>query len=422
MILLIRILLDLTTNIFNFLFLKQIIDKGLKFPFELADYSLLFFYICFSIPEHVPYKLFVFGICDFIYIFIKVHKQISVAIKSFFIFESLETICFNALLLFHTFIFNDYNLYAGNYTYAYCKDKICISAVFIVYSLYLNAKKSFELNKKLSIVFSLLISIVYVLISYLTLYVAKNVKTNPQIFCLNISILFIVIILCIILYDRFIQLTKEKINLTNQATRVEILKEYSSQVESSLKEVHSIRHDMKNNLIIIHKYAQENRTDKISTLVDDVLEKLNNSNIIDTGIPIVSAILNTKSAEAQSHNINFEYTATIPFLSISDSDIVIILGNLLDNAITAAAKCEDGYIKIFLEQQNDLLLLKCENNYSGEIKKKGELFISSKENDGLKHGIGIENVKKAILKLGGTSFFSYDNKVFTVDVTLPNYL
>ncbi|MBO6155614.1 MAG: GHKL domain-containing protein [Lachnospiraceae bacterium] len=214
----------------------------------------------------------------------------------------------------------------------------------------------------------------------------------------------------------------EKMELTTELARINIIKEYSSQVESSLKEAHSIRHDMKNNLLIIHKYAQENRTDKISALANDILGQLNSSSIIDTGIPIISAILNTKSAEAKLYNITFSCNTVIPFLSISDNDIIIILGNLLDNAITAAAKCEDGYIKIFLEQQNDLLLLKCENNYSGEIKKKGELFISSKENDGLKHGIGIENVKKAILRLGGTSFFSYDNEVFTVDVTLPNYL
>lgn len=418
----IRILLDFFSNFYIFLFLKSYINKKLFSSFNKADCFFLIFCLFISVPEKVPYRLLFFAIADFIYIVLSKKNNVATIIKEYIHIQLVLFLFSNIIFLMHSIIFTDFLQFIENDTYLYFKQHICNVLVFTVYQSYLNYKASASSSKVISILFSVIVHITIFSLSYLIIDISQNIYNPTSLLTITVSILFLTISIILSLYHRFIELTNKKIETDEQLARALLLKDYSYQIESSLKEVHSIRHDIKNNLLIIRKYAQENRTDKISALANDILGQLNSSSIIDTGIPIISAILNTKSAEAKLYNITFSCNTVIPFLSISDNDIIIILGNLLDNAITAAAKCEDGYIKIFLEQQNDLLLLKCENNYSGEIKKKGELFISSKENDGLKHGIGIENVKKAILRLGGTSFFSYDNEVFTVDVKLPNYL
>lgn len=418
----IRIILDFEANIFLFLLIKSFIQNDQ--PFSINKFDIIFFIYCIiiSIPVEIPFLSVIGFIADFIYILLCLNYNVKKSMISFIKIEAISLVLLNIFFMLHSIAFTDYSTIISNTNYLHYKQMVCQALVYISYQLFLNTKLFSKYNRYLSYLFNIVITAIIIITSYIILSLSQ-VNTSSEIMLpLLVSSFFLFISIFLVLYRYFINTIMEKMELTTELARINIIKEYSSQVESSLKEAHSIRHDMKNNLLIIHKYAQENRTDKISALANDILGQLNSSSIIDTGIPIISAILNTKSAEAKLYNITFSCNTVIPFLSISDNDIIIILGNLLDNAITAAAKCEDGYIKIFLEQQNDLLLLKCENNYSGEIKKKGELFISSKENDGLKHGIGIENVKKAILRLGGTSFFSYDNEVFTVDVTLPNYL
>ncbi|MBE5896864.1 MAG: GHKL domain-containing protein [Lachnospiraceae bacterium] len=418
----IRILLDFISNIYIFLFLKSYINKKLFSSFNKADCFFLIFCIFISVPEKVPYRLLFFAIADFIYIVLSKKNNVATIIKEYIHIQLVLFLFSNIIFLMHSIIFTDFLQFIENDTYLYFKQHICNVLLFTVYQSYLNYKASASSSKVISILFSVIVHITIFSLSYLIIDISQNIYNPTSLLTITVSILFLIISIILSLYHRFIELTNKKIETDEQLARALLLKDYSYQIESSLKEVHSIRHDIKNNLLIIRKYAQENRTDKISALANDILGRLNSSSIIDTGIPIISAILNTKSAEAQSHNINFEYTATISFLSIADTDIIIILGNVLDNAITAARKCKNRYIMISLDQQNDLLLLRCINNYTGEIKKKGELFISSKKNDGLIHGIGIENVRKTVLKLGGTSDFRHKDGVFTVEIILPNYL
>ena len=69
-------------------------------------------------------------------------------------------------------------------------------------------------------------------------------------------------------------------------------------------------------------------------------------------------------------------------MPIAESEICVVLGNLLDNAIEAASKTEEntGWVKITIGQQNEMTFLKIENNYQEEpVTKNGE-YVTTKEN------------------------------------------
>lgn len=417
----IRILLDFISNFYIFLFLKSYINKKLFSSFNKADCFFLIFCLFISVPEKVPYRLLFFAIADFIYIVLSKKNNLATIIKEYIHIQLVLFLFSNIIFLMHSIIFTDFLQFIENDTYLYFKQHICNVLVFTVYQSYLNYKASASSSKVISILFSVIVHITIFSLSYLIIDISQNIYNPTSLLTITVSILFLIISIILSLYHRFIELTNKKIETDEQLARALLLKDYSYQIESSLKEVHSIRHDIKNNLLIIRKYAQENRTDKISALANDILGQLNSSSIIDTGIPIISAILNTKSAEAKLYNITFSCHTVIPFLSISDNDIITILGNILDNAITAASKCDEGYVKLRIEQIRDFILIQCHNNYIDTIKKKDDLFISSKEADGMLHGIGVENVKRTVEKLGGISSFTYTDKEFNVEIKIPNY-
>ena len=75
---------------------------------------------------------------------------------------------------------------------------------------------------------------------------------------------------------------------------------------------------------------------------------------IDTNHVIVNSILNTKYREAREKKIVFVVKVNdLSTLKIKDEDIVLILSNLLNNAIEACEKSERPVIKVkIMKEQN----------------------------------------------------------------------
>ncbi len=417
----VRILLDFISNFYCFLFIKLYINKKMSFPLTKADIFFLIACIFYSIPKHIPYNILLWTLIEFIYIFFTFNKKATVAVKNFFILIIAEFIGTSIISAIHSIIFFDFFLFIENETYLSYKKLICEAFLYVSLQIYINNQTLKSINMKKSYFFNSLIYIIIFSLSYLTVYLSQDKYAHSIMLPIIISTFFLIVALCLILYQKFIDLTRERIALAEQAYRDNLIKDYSLSIGSSLKEVHSIRHDMKNKLIIIQKYAQEKRYEDINALTENMIGKLNDSKIIDSGIHIVSAILNTKYADATSQNIYFDCKASLPFLSISDNDIITILGNLLDNAITAASKCCNAYIKLQIKQIDNCIVIQCCNNYIDTIKKRGDQFISLKEDDGMLHGIGIENIRKTVDKLGGISSFTYTDKDFYVELKIPNF-
>lgn len=101
--------------------------------------------------------------------------------------------------------------------------------------------------------------------------------------------------------------------------------------------------------------------------------------------------------------------------------MITILGNLLDNAITAASKCSDGWIKADLQQEDSILVITIDNSHAEEIQEKDGVFTSTKTDNADIHGIGIKNVRKAVNDLRGQIEITYTENTFHVCIMLPNY-
>ena len=106
---------------------------------------------------------------------------------------------------------------------------------------------------------------------------------------------------------------------------------------------------------------------------------------------------------------------------LENMDLIIIMGNLLDNAMEAADKCEAGCINVYLYTQNSasFSVIKIVNNYTGEIKTRDDRIITSKD-DKSKHGFGIQNVSTAAERYNGYLQNFYEDGKFTAIVVLPN--
>ncbi len=102
-------------------------------------------------------------------------------------------------------------------------------------------------------------------------------------------------------------------------------------------------------------------------------------------------------------------------------DITSILGNLLDNAMEAAKKCEKGLVSVALYMENggSLAVCRIENNYVGELRNQGTKLLTTKKNNPEWHGIGLKNVKRIVEEYSGYIQQEYEKGIYVTTVILP---
>ena len=181
-------------------------------------------------------------------------------------------------------------------------------------------------------------------------------------------------------------------------------------------------HEFKNQLAFIAALARENRVDEIHRYLREYdQEIMQNTDSIDTNNVIVNAILNSKYQEIRKKGILFVVKINdLSTLQIQDEDIVLILSNLLNNAIEAARQCEDAVIKLKFVIEGEQVILSVINTFSKEPVMSENKFLTTKTEDADRHGIGLENIKDTVEKYDGSCVIRHDEKNFKVAILISN--
>jgi len=78
-------------------------------------------------------------------------------------------------------------------------------------------------------------------------------------------------------------------------------------------------------------------------------------------------------------------------------------------------------LDIYAKQKDTFLQITCKNNHTEKIVKKNGDFVTTKENPGMFHGLGIKNVQNSVEELNGTLDIQHTDSTFTVSILMPNY-
>ena len=126
-------------------------------------------------------------------------------------------------------------------------------------------------------------------------------------------------------------------------------------------------HDYINHLNVMLMLAREGKTEEQIRYIEEQLGKeVQSVDIIDTGNPLINAVLNIKYLEAKEKGIIIPFIAdNLKDIKISDSDLVTIITNILDNAIEAVLKCDEKHIVFKIIKDRGTLIIDSTNNYKG---------------------------------------------------------
>ncbi|MDE6389333.1 MAG: GHKL domain-containing protein [Lachnospiraceae bacterium] len=180
-------------------------------------------------------------------------------------------------------------------------------------------------------------------------------------------------------------------------------------------------HDYKNQLNCIQGMIESGRTKEAMKYISDLNGSLRQGEMcVNTDHVVVNVMLNRKYQEACEKGIVMTMVSgDLSGLTISEEDIVTLLGNLLDNAIEACEKLtQNKVIQFKMVVEDNQLVLSIRNPVKETVRIKDNRIVTSKRNKAL-HGIGLLNVESVIRKNRGTSVLKCEGGWFSFAAMIP---
>lgn len=190
-------------------------------------------------------------------------------------------------------------------------------------------------------------------------------------------------------------------------------------IMEAVKRERRVRHDMRHHLLLLLSLLEDGKTEEAKEYLLNQLDAVSLRNF-DTfcDYPAINMILGYFSALAKENSVRFTVSVRIPQApAVRDSDLAVILGNLLGNAYEASAgtSLPEPFIETSILSRGNSFVITVDNSYSGELHMEGGRYLSTKDGHS---GIGLENVRDIAKKYDGDCEFSHDSHVFHASVIL----
>ena len=307
-----------------------------------------------------------------------------------------------------------------------CVGLVNLTMITVLLIIWRTKATIYSLKKISNIIAFIVIPVLSMAIIYITVYIL--ILTDYQ---SNLIILLSIICISMIFVAGMVWFMITRINRDNQISTKLLLSEqradlYEKNIINSNKQIENtakIRHDMKNsiacidNLIIESKYREAHKicqelTDKFSVL----------GSVVNTQNYLLNAVVNVEIEKARNCGISVSINiANDMKLFANSSDMISIIGNIFDNAISYLENSRVNHKEIYFSIENTgfYSIIKCKNKINDSVLLNNPLLLTNKE-DKKNHGKGVSIVKSIAKKYGGDVIISENNSEFTVSVILDN--
>ncbi len=187
-------------------------------------------------------------------------------------------------------------------------------------------------------------------------------------------------------------------------------------------------HDIKNHFQILADLAAAGEREALLDYIAELTQSIGiNVSVQYSGNKMVDVILNRYCHTCETLGIKSEIEACASDLSfMSDTDVVAMLDNLLDNALEAASESTEKEICFSIYIRNErFAVISVSNSCEKKPRSKGAMLFTGKKNASA-HGIGTQSIKRIASIYGGEFdwHFSPERKRFeaTVAIPLPNQI
>lgn len=244
-----------------------------------------------------------------------------------------------------------------------------------------------------------------------------NTSNNVQILLSISSIcLFVSTIFLFFAYSNQVKKDRQAMQIQSELSRLQTEQSYYQILDQQNQQLMIYAHDAKKHLAAIQALNEDPAIGSYVTKLSEQLKDYSKSH--NSGNKLLDVMLHKYDIDCKMRDISFEYDVKVCNLSqLEDIDLVAILGNLLDNAVTASEQSSEKYISVATIYRNRYSVIIVSNSCDTPPKLSGHRLISTKSGAGF-HGFGMKSVAKSIKKYDGDYEWEYDadKRLFIVTV------
>lgn len=189
---------------------------------------------------------------------------------------------------------------------------------------------------------------------------------------------------------------------------------YYHAVQARYEKVAAIEHDTKKHYIALQGYLSGNDISNAKNYLSSLLEAADgHPAVVFSPNLVVNAILS--DCLARTKDMGFTPSINIDIkdnIGISDTDLTVILGNSIDNALEALSEVSDAErrLSVSLKQRNGFVHYAVINSHAEKAKRKEKN----------RRGYGLMNIRAAVEKYGGDLLQETDGQQFSLTIIFQN--
>lgn len=301
-----------------------------------------------------------------------------------------------------------------------------LATMVVLFIMWRTKAKTYSLKKVSNVIAFVVIPLLAMMILYITMYIM--ILTNFQ---SNIIIFLSIICISMIVIAGIVWFMIARINKDNEIKTKLLLSEqkanlYKQNIISSNSQIETIKllkHDMKNNILCIDALIEEENYDEAHNICHSLTNKYTSiGTIVNTENYLLNAVLNVEIEKAKSYEIPIKLSITNDLKMFKNSsDIISLIGNILDNAISYLSKnkVKNNEINFSTGYEGSYSIIKCRNNILDSVLFNNPSLKTDKE-DKDNHGKGITIINSIAHKYNGDVIIKERNKEFIITVILDN--
>lgn len=350
----------------------------------------------------------------------KLFSKIAMVVISFSLILGINILVANTnALIFHTELFQEHN-------------SIRLSSLFLTKFLFwLAMKVAVKVFKKEQLSLKspeLIASTAMLILTHVIAVILIAVQTNEE----NTEQLTFIAILSTILTNIFLFYIMRIISNENKnSLRLSLLelqlsgqKQMAEDAGQISKEIKKAEHDLKHHLFSILGTLENGDIPQATEYLKSLLKEYETSifKYVSLENSAINSVINFKIGRCRANGIDLKLEIESDFTEFEDTDICVLLSNVLDNAIEASQSVpENAMITLTVSNQQNYLCILVRNRITKSVLQDNKNLNTTKE-DKKNHGLGIYSINQIVDKYDGMLQFYEKNSFFVADIWLKRHV
>lgn len=230
-------------------------------------------------------------------------------------------------------------------------------------------------------------------------------------------------IMIFVIFEGFMRQVNKEYRYMLMEKQLDMQLSHYKQLAESRSHIREIWHDFKNHIQCMRILYDKGDMKSLGEYIRNLSCYEERATVLDTGNPVIDALLSNKQSVAEQEGIQFDMELLIPpRINIPPADICTILGNSLDNAIEACSRIKSPHIEkritLSLTYNNDHLVMTLSNTFEEKPKRRGRQFVTWKPSPHF-HGLGLQSIERTVGQYNGNMKIDIEKGIFTLKILLP---